>query len=454
MKTNTKLSSLFAIAVATCGALIAAEPNQKQEPVVLPDNLVHGMMGHSRHVLVDSRGCIVMSYFIRTGKNLSNRVRGAADSRPPLHLGKVVKEDGFQFFLIPVHDTLNNPEGSSYILAEAYYKNNGMFIQTYGHQVVHLKMLSRDPQHPDFRLPEARQCVEWAKMALREQAGELHIRENKEELKTRMVLYEKMEADLREKKKQEELRQKQERLEKEPGYADELLPYNGYLKIGREVAAKLGMDLPRGTPSVLNVHRDILTEWDLGKLLLPVLNTPGKKGGRFEYCKGKGPINDLGGIFSRGETNVHVYLAFDMYDASQATRVMLALSAQKNGDGDCLTEPDAPKPGQKYSNSEHILTPDEIAERIEVLRKPPVGESAVRLRQLMDAEGLPVKGSEKRSIYFTRGNTAVGVWTEDPTFNVLPVAREIDRLLADMLRQAGVPLTQEQDYLKEDKGQE
>ena len=390
---------------------------------------------------------------IRTGKNLSNRVRGAANSRPPLHLGKVIEEDGFQFFMIPVSDTRNNPGGPRYVLAEAYYKNNGMFVRSYGHQPMNLKMQLQDPELPGFRMPQARQCMEWAKMVLREQAGELRIGGNREEQKRRIVLNNRREADLREKKKQEELRRKQERLEKEPGYADELLPYNGRLTIGREVAAKLAMDLPRGTPSVLNVHRDILTEWDLGKLLLPVLNTPGKKGGRFEYCKGKGPINDLGGIFSRGETNVHVYLAFDMYDASQATRVMLALSAQKNGDGDCLTEPDAPKPGQKYSNSEHILTPDEIAERIEVLRKPPVGESAVRLRQLMDAEGLPVKGSEKRSIYFTRGNTAVGVWTEDPTFNVLPVAREIDRLLADMLRQAGVPLMQEQDYLKEEKKQ-
>ena len=401
------------------------------------------------HALLDSEGYIVITYLIRKGRNLSNRVRGAADSGPPLHHGKVIEEDGFQFFMIPVSDTRNNPGGPRYVLAEAYYKNNGMFVRSYGHQPMNLKMQLQDPELPGFRMPQARQCMEWAKMVLREQAGELRIGGNREEQQRRIVLNNRREAELREKKKQEELRQKQERLEKEPGYADELLPYNGYLKIGREVAAKLGMDLPRGTPSVLNVHRDILTEWDLGKLLLPVLNTPGKKGGRFEYCKGKGAITDLGGIFTRGDTQLHVYLKFYAYDMSQAIRVMLAITSYKNGDGYKLAAPDAPKPGQKYSNSEHILTPDEIVERLEVLRKPPVGESAVRLRQLMDAEGLPVKGSEKRSIYFTRGNTAVGVWTEDPAFNVLPVAREIDRLLADMLRQAGVPLTQEQDYLKE-----
>ena len=395
-----------------------------------------------------------MIYRLVPGDRLEERYAGAGNAKLSLACGKVVEDGAFHFFLLPVFDTLQTPGGPMYALAEAYYKNNALRVLGYGHQSVGLKMFLHDPDLAGFQIVESEKSMEWAKLILQEMAGELVIATDERELKRRIVLNNRREADLREKKKQEELRRKQERLEKEPGYADELLPYNGYLKIGREVAAKLGMDLPRGTPSVLNVHRDILTEWDLGKLLLPVLNTPGKKGGRFEYCKGKGAITDLGGIFTRGDTQLHVYLKFYAYDMSQAIRVMLAITSYKNGDGDCLTAPDAPKQGQKYSNSEHILTPDEIAERLEVLRKPPVGESAVRLRQLMDAEGLPVKGSEKRSIYFTRGNTAVGVWTEDPTFNVLPVAREIDRLLADMLRQAGVPLMQEQDYLKEDKGQE
>ena len=76
--------------------------------------------------------------------------------------------------------------------------------------------------------------------------------------------------------------------------------------------------------------------------------------------------------------------------------------------------------------------------------------AGVTLRQLMDDEGLPVKGSEKRSIYFTRGNTAVGVFTDNPAFNVLPAARAIDKLLVEGMRKAGEPLTKEQDYLKED----
>ena len=78
------------------------------------------------------------------------------------------------------------------------------------------------------------------------------------------------------------------------------------------------------------------------------------------------------------------------------------------------------------------------------------GEHTIRMRQLIGEDGLPVKGSEKRSIYFTRGNTAVGVFTDNPAFNVLPAARAIDKLLVEGMRKAGEPLTKEQDYLKED----
>ncbi|MDO5451156.1 MAG: hypothetical protein Q4F30_09730 [Akkermansia sp.] len=100
--------------------------------------------------------------------------------------------------------------------------------------------------------------------------------------------------------------------------------------------------------------------------------------------------------------------------------------------------------GHKYSYKE---LPDmlEFAEGV-------AGEHTIRMRQLIGEDGLPVKGSEKRSIYFTRGNTAVGVFTDDPAFNVLPLAREIDKLLVEGMRKAGEPLTREQDYLKEDKG--
>ena len=81
------------------------------------------------------------------------------------------------------------------------------------------------------------------------------------------------------------------------------------------------------------------------------------------------------------------------------------------------------------------------------------GEHAIRMRHVISDEGLPVKGSEKRSIYFTRGNTAVGVFTDNPAFNVLPIARAIDKLLVEGMRKAGEPLTREQDYLKEGKKQ-
>ena len=45
--------------------------------------------------------------------------------------------------------------------------------------------------------------------------------------------------------------------------------------------------------------------------------------------------------------------------------------------------------------------------------------------------GAEVENSEKRAVYFVRGNTAVAVFADNAEYDVLPIARAID---ADLIK--------------------
>ncbi len=47
------------------------------------------------------------------------------------------------------------------------------------------------------------------------------------------------------------------------------------------------------------------------------------------------------------------------------------------------------------------------------------------------SDGSIAEGSEKSAIYFMRGNTAAYFIADDPHYNVLPLAQELDKLLIE-----------------------
>ena len=253
-------------------------------------------------------------------------------------------------------------------------------------------------------------------------------------LKRDVALAEKREAMWKQRERQRELSR--------PGYADFYWNCWGLrtqCSLGSEVAEKLGITLKGEVPKDPNIHWDGLFAECLVKRVAKVLN----RDNGWHFAVPEPPANDkffhlvymAGG--SEGDTGVHVHIAH-LLDSFQAKRAMYTFVTAKGDDGEL---------------EERFKTADEIIQAVRQLPKPPVGEYAVRLKPFVDTDGLPVKGSEKRSIYFTRGNTAVAVWTDNPAFNGLPAAREIDKLLVEGMRKAGEPLTREQEYLKEEKKQ-
>ena len=151
-----------------------------------------------------------------------------------------------------------------------------------------------------------------------------------------------------------------------------------------------------------------------------------------------------------GKHRVHVFIGYT-YNRDQATRLMCQFRSYSDASGrHYFTQ--GVYFGNGSGDSGRPFTPEELADGTESAGDA-VGEFAIRMRHAISDEGLPVKGSEKRSIYFTRGNTAVALFTDEPDINVLPLARAIDKLLVEGMRKAGEPLTREQDYLKEEKKQ-
>ena len=256
-------------------------------------------------------------------------------------------------------------------------------------------------------------------------------------LKRDVALAEKREAMWKQRERQRELSR--------PGYADSYWKRNAWDKsyrLGSDVAEKLGIGLNGEIPKDPNIHWNKATRKAIIEGVGRILN----RGRDDSFSVPDIPDDEQESYYHLGyssegynepDTTVHVYVAH-VLDSFQAKRAMYTFVATKGDDNEL---------------EERFKTADEIIQAVQQLPKPPVGEYAVRLKPFVDTDGLPVKGSEKRSIYFTRGNTAVGVFTDNPAFNVLPAARAIDKLLVEGMRKAGEPLTKEQDYLKEGKKQ-
>ena len=62
-----------------------------------------------------------------------------------------------------------------------------------------------------------------------------------------------------------------------------------------------------------------------------------------------------------------------------------------------------------------------------------VGDFDIATKARLGRDGAVVFGSEKSAIYFTRGNTAVSIVSENPYFNVLPMAQMVDEELKKKL---------------------
>ncbi len=76
-----------------------------------------------------------------------------------------------------------------------------------------------------------------------------------------------------------------------------------------------------------------------------------------------------------------------------------------------------------------------------------VGDLDVCIRRRTGEDGALIPGSERSALYFIRGNTAVGIFSDDPTYNALPLARALDKQLVKGLDKAGILLQRRQTYL-------
>ena len=213
---------------------------------------------------------------------------------------------------------------------------------------------------------------------------------------------------------------------------------------GKEVVKSLGITFERQKATIPNVNAGIGGNARLQQAVQDALNKKPGPGGFHNIPVEARDQAYIGRLqFENGSTSVHTCILYT-YNKKQAMEGAYGMARYKNARGQtrCISD----------QNGENIqMRPDDIIATTEQAGN--IGDRSFRLRALIGEEGLPVKGSEKRSIYFTRGNTAVAVWTDNPAFNVLPAAREIDKLLVEGMRKAGEPLTREQEYLKEEKKQ-
>ncbi len=64
-----------------------------------------------------------------------------------------------------------------------------------------------------------------------------------------------------------------------------------------------------------------------------------------------------------------------------------------------------------------------------------VGDMDFCFHPLVDDWGVEVEGSEKRAVYFVRGNTGVALFSDNAEYDVLPIARAIDAELIKGIKQ-------------------
>ena len=82
---------------------------------------------------------------------------------------------------------------------------------------------------------------------------------------------------------------------------------------------------------------------------------------------------------------------------------------------------------------DHKVQTDQDVIKYSIINPGWVGDFDIATKARLGRDGAVVFGSENSAIYFTRGNTAVSIVSENPYFNVLPMARLVDEELKKKL---------------------
>ena len=343
---------------------------------------------------------------------------------------KTEPETGFIVLYVPLPDR----KGSEIVIPSLYYKDLRFDYQELGG--ASYICAAYTPPFPLRNTPEGQKrpsnevCEAFAKILLKRYKGEeVECRYNFPEMERRKKILEQRELE--------------QRMANQPWLDRKLNLGFGH---AAETIAALGLEIPQAPGKIPNVNEGIHESKDLAERLSRALARSSAKKAALVNIHEDGIWKELS-FLTGGNTRIRVVVACT-YNISQAFRMIYS-----------LTEAEFPDD----ADEDEILLGEDIldwavykpAALVGMLEQAEgvVGEYAIRRKQLIGEDGLPVKGSEKRSIYFTRGNTAVAVLADDPSFDVLPAARAIDKLLVEGMRKAGEPLTREQDYLKEEKKQ-
>lgn len=132
----------------------------------------------------------------------------------------------------------------------------------------------------------------------------------------------------------------------------------------------------------------------------------------------------------KSSTNLR-FMIFHHYEAKDARDWVLSM---------CAYEPDLEdrKFGMVGTPFNSKLSQRETVEDlVSMLKVNPgwVGDMDFCFHPLVDDWGVEVEGSEKRAVYFVRGNTGVALFSDNAEYNVLPIARAIDAELIKGIKQ-------------------
>ena len=122
----------------------------------------------------------------------------------------------------------------------------------------------------------------------------------------------------------------------------------------------------------------------------------------------------------KSSTNLR-FMIFHHYEAKDARDWVLSM---------CMYEPDL----VRRKNGDFVIEPDKLASD---LKSNPgwVGDMDFCFHPIIDDWGAEVENSEKRAVYFVRGNTGVALFSDNAEYDVLPIARAIDAELIKGIKQ-------------------
>ena len=411
------LINILAVLLAFLSSACLAAQHQ-----VVPEGSVVEDWVYYKRVLYDKqcRKVVVIQFF--DGYDVEsywNQVRDAWWAQMIQHhreKGKETKDGDFTYFFYPAAKS-----GDRTFLDKVFYKDKSLHVYAMGESPVNGEF-PEIPSEELARLPSAEELKSRLRLLLRSLQGEVKLPVDMAEGKRRKAVYDKRVLD--------------EKC-KDLSYASKVACGYSVDSAWGVLAKRLNVPearYPGERVVVPNVNEGLFTRADFRGKLESLLgrNTPGPFS-----CTPSWEIASSGSLLGRqGDTEFFVLYAF-AGSGFQAACNMYIFGNERDASCNQII-------GLWFSNlADYLESSMESA-------GDAVGELAVRWRESIGEDGLPVKGSQKRSVFFTRGNTAVGVFSHDPCFNALPIARAIDKLLVEGMRKAGEPLTKEQDYLKED----